>query len=65
MSKTTKGAGDASQSEPTAITVTAVQSRRRAGYLFGPEPVTIQLADLTEEQAAAIASDPYLKVVPC
>lgn len=37
-------------------------SRRRAGYVFTPEPYGIALNALTEEQIAAIESDPLLVV---
>lgn len=34
--------------------------RRRAGYHFGPEPVDLPLADLTEDQVLALQADPAL-----
>lgn len=45
------------------IVVTARAARRRAGYAFGREPVTIALKDLSREQLEAISSDPALKIV--
>lgn len=36
---------------------------RRAGYSFGPEPLQIPLADISEEQEAQLRGDPMLLVV--
>ena len=40
----------------------SIKRRRRAGLVFGPEPVAIDPATLTREQLAAIEADPALKV---
>lgn len=40
------------------------KGRRRAGMRFDREPVILQVADLTDEALAAIATDPELTVVP-
>jgi hypothetical protein len=45
-----------------AITVTARAPRRRAGYRFGPSPVTIAVDDLSEAQKKALADDPELQI---
>jgi hypothetical protein len=44
------------------LVVTAPRARRRAGFAFGPEPVRVTVADLTDEQLLAIESDPLLTV---
>jgi hypothetical protein len=36
-------------------------SRRRAGFIFGVQPSVVEV---TEEQLAAIESDPYLQILP-
>jgi len=36
------------------------QPRRRAGIAFGAEPVVLVVADLSDEQVAAIIDDPLL-----
>ncbi|WP_323036248.1 hypothetical protein [Pararhodobacter sp.] len=36
------------------------RGRWRAGYHFGPEPVTLKLDELTEDECAAIGKDPML-----
>ena len=38
------------------------RGRWRAGRRFGPEPVVIPLAELTDEARAAIEADPLLSV---
>jgi hypothetical protein len=57
------------KAKPTDVTpndvVTVIgppAGRRRAGMRFGPEPVTIPVADLTGEQLAALMGDPALVV---
>ncbi len=35
---------------------------RRAGFAFGPEPVTLDPRDLTDDQVGSLTSDPYLTV---
>jgi len=40
----------------------SIKRRRRAGIVFGTEPIAIDLAALTAEQLAAIEADPALKV---
>lgn len=45
-----------------AITVTARSPRRRAGYRFGPSPVTIAVAALSDAQQKALAEDPELQI---
>lgn len=50
---------------PPALTliVTGPQSgRRRAGRAFGPEPVTLNAMDLTQDEIAALQADPALTV---
>lgn len=53
-------------SEPApgaALTITGPKRGRwRAGRHFGPQPVTIPLADLTEAEIAALRADPALTV---
>jgi len=43
-------------------TARGVKSRYRAGLVFGPEPVEIHLADLSEDQLEALDADPSLVV---
>ncbi|WPY94680.1 hypothetical protein T8T21_00715 [Limimaricola variabilis] len=38
------------------------RGRWRAGRFFGPEPVTLRLADLTEAEREALTSDPVLSI---
>lgn len=46
-----------------SITVRAMRdSFRRAGFAFGREPVTLQLADLSPEQLALLQAEPMLVV---
>lgn len=40
------------------------KGRWRAGRHFGPEPVVIPAAELTEDEARLIADDPLLTIVP-
>ena len=35
--------------------------RRRAGWLFGPEPTFLTRADLSDDQMAQLAADPLLR----
>lgn len=44
------------------ISVKSHRPRRRAGLAFGPEAVTIDTAELTDEQLLAITGDPLLEV---
>lgn len=44
------------------ISVRSHRPRRRAGLAFGPEAVTIDTAELTDEQLEAITGDPLLEV---
>jgi hypothetical protein len=44
------------------VTVTAPRPRRRAGYRFGPHPVEIDRALLTDAQWEALKTDPFLRV---
>ena len=37
--------------------------RRRAGFSFGPQPVKIDVSELTEEQIEQLKGDPMLAVV--
>lgn len=49
--------------EPAIITVTGPKRGRwRAGRHFTPQPVPIPLADLSDDEIAALAGDPYLTV---
>lgn len=62
------GAGDsapaASPALPIAIEVTGPKRGRwRVGRRFGPRPVMILIDELTEEDQAALASDPKLTVI--
>lgn len=47
---------------PSFVVTGPKKGRRRAGRSFGPEPVTIPAADLTEDEIAALTSDPGLTV---
>lgn len=48
---------------PAAITVTAPGGpRRRAGMRFDTQPKVLQLADLNDDQIAALQSDPMLSI---
>lgn len=47
---------------PTVIVIAAQPARRRIGRAFGPEPVAIPLADLTDADIAALRDDPLLAV---
>jgi hypothetical protein len=49
---------------PKTIIVTARQPFRRAGFAFGTEAVELVLADLTEAQIRALATEPMLVVTP-
>jgi hypothetical protein len=40
------------------------RGRWRAGRHFGPEPVVIPAAELTEDEARALSDDPQLTFVP-
>jgi hypothetical protein len=44
------------------ISVKSHRPRRRAGLAFGPEAITIDTAELTDEQLEAITGDPLLEV---
>lgn len=49
---------------PSSITITGPRRGRwRAGRHFGPEPVTIALADLSDAELEALRGDPALTVV--
>ena len=55
--------GDAaSRLVPSLIVTGPLAGRRRAGRQFGPEPVTVAVADLTEAEIEALSSDVLLKV---
>lgn len=63
----TQSAGDVQPAAPAAevsglvVVVTGPKKgRRRAGYSFGREPVTIPLEDLSEDAKQALISDPTL-----
>lgn len=47
---------------PTIIVIAAQPGRRRIGRAFGPEPVAIPMAELTEGDIAALRDDPLLAV---
>ena len=47
---------------PTIIVVAAQPSRRRLDRAFGPEPVAIPAADLSDEEMVALRDDPMLAV---
>ncbi|WP_126975040.1 hypothetical protein [Frigidibacter oleivorans] len=57
---------DAPEAEPQAAVVLVVtgprKGRWRAGRHFGPEPVTLVAADLTEAERAQLMDDPVLTV---
>lgn len=48
--------------EPSLVVIGPRRGRRRAGRQFGPEPVTIPLAELSDDEIAAIKGDPALTV---
>lgn len=51
--------------DPGGIVVTSPSgTRRRAGFAFGPHETHVTTAELTEEVAEAIATDPFLVVRP-
>jgi hypothetical protein len=50
------------QPVPSFVITGPKKGRRRAGRIFGAEPVTIPAADLTEDEIAALTSDAGLKV---
>jgi len=63
MAKSTTKPPD--ENAATIVVATArrsIKRRRRAGLVFGPEPVAIDPATLTADQLAAIEDDPALKV---
>ena len=48
---------------PVTIAVTAPGGpRRRAGMRFDAQPTVLQLADLNDDQIAALQSDPMLSI---
>lgn len=47
---------------PSFVITGPKKGRRRAGRSFGPEPVTIPAADLSDDEIAALTSDPGLTV---
>jgi len=49
----------------TIRTKRGIQSFRRAGYTFTREPKAIAIADLTAEQAEALANEPRLEIEEC
>lgn len=46
----------------TVVVTGPKQGRRRAGRAFGPEPVSFNVMDLTEDEIAAFQADPLLTV---
>lgn len=46
----------------TVVVTGPKAGRRRAGRAFGPEPVSIPAAALTEHEIAALQADPFLTV---
>lgn len=55
-------AKDAAAGERLVVTGPA-QGRWRAGHRFTSEPVTLSVADLTDDQVVAITNDPALTVM--
>lgn len=55
-------AKDAAVEERLVVTGPA-QGRWRAGHSFTSEPVTLSVADLTDDQVVAITNDPALTVM--
>lgn len=55
---------DEKTGEMVVIATNNRQPRRRAGLRFTPEGVTINAAELSEQQRAAIQADPHLTVKP-
>lgn len=52
------------QSDPKTLTVRGpVRGRWRAGMLFGPDPVDVEISSLTDDQLLSIHGDPELTVV--
>lgn len=60
VKKTATGAKRAGKDEAWLIVSGPERGRRRAGHAFGKSPVEICVADLTDEQLAAIKGDPQL-----
>lgn len=52
----------APEGKVTIIVVGPAKGRWRAGRHFGPEPVSIPVADLTDDQLLALKGDPELIV---
>lgn len=48
---------------PILKIVSRQEGFRRAGYVFGAQPVDIDVKDLTDDQVAALRSEPMLIVV--
>ena len=48
--------------EKVLVVVSSREGFRRAGHRFGKEPVTLRLADLTDEQVAMLKAEPMLVV---
>lgn len=46
----------------TVVVTGPAAGRRRIGRAFGPEPVSINATDLTEDEIAALQADPALRV---
>ncbi len=45
-----------------SVHITSHAPRRRAGFLFGPEPTIIVVAELSKDQAEALIGDPQLTI---
>ena len=50
------------KAEKVLVIVSSREGFRRAGHRFGKEPVTLRLADLTDEQVAMLKAEPMLVV---
>lgn len=62
-SKTGAAGGGETAKTVAALSITANRDGfRRAGYVFGKEPVVIALADLSKEQIKQLANEPLLSV---
>lgn len=48
---------------PTLTIVSRQEGFRRAGHVFGAQPVEIDAKDLSDEQVAALKAEPMLIVV--
>lgn len=54
--------GPSETAEPSLVVIGPKKGRWRIGRKFGPEPVTLRLSALTEDDLKALATDPALTV---